>query len=148
MSLKPFLWAVLAGVSFTAHAANAEPVAFDHIGVQAGKTIESCYREPCSSVKVLEFDLLDKSADSAMLGLTLTDPADTSNDKWKVFVNCSIDSPTVIFGRQTSILPINPEMALAGVLQSTYALYAAACHGGYEDEMQLASKFGYNVADW
>lgn len=144
------------GVVSTASLVYAKPATFNHSGVQVGKIVENCYHNPCSGAKIVGFKQLDKSKESSMLELTLvgysrdwnTKRKSWNHDKHKIFVTCSIQAPTVTIDGQVTTLPINPEMVIAGVLQTDYMFYVSACHGGYMDETKLAKKFGYNVTDW
>ena len=111
--------------------ANAKTIKFDHSGVKVGSVVESCYHNPCSGAKVTGFKKLSSSNDSAMLELTLLGFSQSWNNKkkqWnsqkhKIFVTCSIDSPTVTIDGQVTTLPINQDIAIAGVLQTDYAFY-------------------------
>lgn len=144
------------GVVGVTSLAYAKPVKFNHSGVQVGKLVESCYRNPCSGAKVVGFKQLNKSKDSSMLELTLLGYSrdwnvkrkDWNKSKHKIFITCSIQAPTVTVDGQVTTLPINPEMVMSGVLQTDYMFYVSACHGGYMDETKLAKKFGYDVTDW
>lgn len=141
------------GASSLTHAQTAK---FNHSGVQVGKIIETCYHDPCAGAKVTSFKQLHKTNNSAMLELTLlgysrywnSKKKDWNKQSHKIFVNCSVINPTITNGGQVTHLPINPEMGIPGVLQSSYGVYVSACHGGYMDETKLAKKFGYNVTDW
>lgn len=136
--------------------AIAKNVPFKHDGVKVGSTIENCYRDPCSGAKVIGLKKLSSSSNSAMLELNVRGYSQDWNSKkkdWnkkphKIYVTCSIDNPTVTVDGQVTTLPINTEMALAGVLQTDYAIYVQACHGKYIDEIKLAEKFGYDVQDY
>ena len=137
--------------------ANAKPVKFDHSGVKVGSIIESCYHNPCSGAKVVDFKKLSDSPNSAMLELTLlgfirdwdSKKKNWNSKKHKIFVTCSIENPTVTIDGQVTTLPLNSTTALPGVLYSDYSFYSSACHGKDKlDELKLAKKYGYNVQNW
>ena len=157
--MKRFALPILFAGSFCViNSASAEVVKFDHSGVKSGSVIESCYHDPCSGAKVVNFKKLSSSSDSAMLELTLlgysrdwgSKKKDWNAKKHKIFITCSIKNPTITTDGQVTILPIGSEMGIPGVLYNSYEFYVAACHGKDKnlDEEQLASKYGYNVQDW
>ena len=155
---KSILSVLLASSLFVVHSANAKTVKFDHSGVKTGSIIEGCYHNPCSGAKVINFKKLSGNNDSAMLELTLlgysrdqdSKKKDWNNEKHKVFITCSIQSPTVTIGGQVTILPIGSDMGIPGVLYNDYEFYVLACHSKDKnlDEIKLAQKYGYNVQNW
>ncbi|PNK59815.1 hypothetical protein [Psychrobacter sp. FDAARGOS_221] len=149
---KLALIAALSTVSTSLFAANI----FDHRGIQKGAISESCYHNPCSIVRVMDFKLLEKTPRHHMLKLKVVGGQRSWNSKkivWNhhfhnLYITCSLQSPTVQTGDQVTVLPINQGMALPGVLYAEGVLYAQACHNFDGDATDLAKKYGYNVSEW
>jgi len=147
-----FLAVSLLSVTFNANAANPT---FNHKGIQKDAISESCYRNPCSVAKVINFEILKKTPQTTSIKLKLVGGSrewDAKKAVWNhdfhtVYVTCSIKKPTVKMGNQITIIPINPEGAISGVLMSDAELYLHTCHnydGAVED---AARKYGYNVKE-
>ncbi len=138
---------------FDANAANTN---FNHKGIQKGAISESCYREPCSVAKVMKFDILKKTPQTTSIKLKLVGGSRNYNSKkitWNsdfhdVYVTCSIKKPTVRMDDQITIVPINPEGAISGVLISDAELYLHTCHNYKGDISGAAKKYGYNVKEF
>lgn len=152
--LKYFLYTT--SILVATQSAIAGNIQFNHNGVKTGSIVENCYHNPCSGAKILNFKKLSGSSESAMLELNILGYSKnwkSNKKKWnkkphKLYITCSIESPTVTIDGQVTTLPINPDMALAGVLQTDYHFYVQACHGKYIDETKLAEKFGYNLQEY
>lgn len=132
----------------------AKAPVFTHKGIQKEAMFEGCYHNPCSVAKVTNFKQLSKTATSSMVELTLLGGSRDWNSKkiaWgrrqhKVFITCSIQSPTVTVDDQVTIIPINAN-GVPGVLYNDYQLYMQTCHNFYGSEDQAMKKFGYNVSE-
>ena len=152
LSIK-FLVVPVVLIAFDASAANPT---FNHKGIQKGAISESCYRDPCSIAKVMNFEILKKTPQTTLIKLNIVGGSRNWNSKkivWNhnfhnVYVTCSIKKPTVQIGEQVTIVPINPEGAISGVLISDAELYLHTCHN-YNDEItKAAKKHGYNVKEF
>ena len=139
--------------------ANAAKPVFDHKGIQKGAISESCYRDPCSVAKVMKFEVLKKTPQATSIKLKLVGGSrewDAKKTIWNhdfhdVYVTCSIKKPTVRIGDQITVIPLNPEGAISGVLISDAELYLHACHNYYGAIEKGATRYGYNIQeseDW
>lgn len=136
--------------------ANATNPTFNHKGIQKGAISESCYRDPCSVAKVMKFEILKKTPQATSIKLKLVGGSrewDAKKTLWNhdfhdVYVTCSIKKPTVKIGDQITIVPINPEGAISGVLISDAELYLHTCHNYYGAIEEAAKKYGYNVKEF
>lgn len=142
---------------FMATLAQAKSSTFDHTGIQKGAISESCYHNPCSVAKVMEFNLLESNEDYHILQLNVvggTKPWESRKVAWNkyphnIYVTCSLKSPTVQIGDYFTTLPINSEYTVPGILYSTATLYLKACHNFDRDATEAAAKYGYDVnEDW
>ena len=61
--MKTSIKLILLSLGLFALNANAANPTFNHKGIQKGATSSSCYRNPCSVVKVMDFKLLVTLAD-------------------------------------------------------------------------------------
>lgn len=148
-----FIAASLLALTFNATAANPT---FSHKGIQKGAISESCYHNPCSIGKVMDFEIVKKTPQTTSIKLKLVGGSrdwDSKKIVWNhtahnTYVTCSIKKPTVKIGDQVTIVPINPEGTISGVLISDAELYLQTCHN-YEGEIsKAAKKYGYNVRAW
>lgn len=152
LSTKFLLVSILL-LTFDANAANPT---FNHKGIQKGTISESCYRDPCSVVKVVKFEILKKTPQATSIKLKLVGGSrewDAKKTLWNhdfhnVYVTCSIKKPTVKIGDQITIVPINPEGAISGVLISDAELYLHTCHNYDGAIEEAAKKYGYNVKEF
>ena len=104
LSTKFLLVSILL-LTFDANAANPT---FNHKGIQKGTISESCYRDPCSVVKVMKFEILKKTPQATSIKLKLVGGSrewDAKKTLWNhdfhnVYVTCSIKKPTVKIGDQ------------------------------------------------
>lgn len=144
-------------ISFTALSANANSIVFDHNGIQKGAVSESCYHNPCSIAKVMNFDLLESDDTYHIIKLNLvggTRAWDSEKIIWNhyghnIYVTCSLEAPTIQTGDQFTKLPINAEYTVPGVLYSSANLYLKTCHNFDKDATEAAKKYGYNITeDW
>ena len=151
LSVK-FLLVSIVSITFNAHATNPT---FNHEGIQKGAISESCYRDPCSVAKVMEFEILEKTPQATSIRLKIIGGSrewDAKKTLWDhdfhdVYVTCSIKEPTVKTGDQITIVPINPEGSMIGVLISDAELYLHTCHN-YDGEIsKAAKKYGYNITN-
>ena len=129
---------------------------FDHSGVQPGKIMEFCYRDPCSVAKVTDFQILNKTTKDVDVELTLLggsqgwyDTVTSWNDEThKVQITCSIEKPTVRMEGQVTVVPLNNGLGVPGVLMTDAEMYLHACHGNFKGSIEEATqKYGYNVQD-
>ena len=134
--------------------ANAAGPSFNHKGIQKGAISESCYRDPCGVVKVMNFDILKKTPQTTSIKLKVVGGSkgwnarrtDWNHDFHDIYITCSIKRPSVKVDRQTTILPLNRN-GVPGVLMFTTELYLQACHNYIGDDSTAAKKYGYNVRD-
>lgn len=135
---------------------SANAIVFNHSGIQKGATSENCYHDPCSIVKVMDFQLLEKESKYHLIKLKAVGGTRAWKSKkiiWNhephnLYITCSRENPTVQNGDDTTTLPINPEMSIPGVLYGDGMLYSQACHNFNGDTTDLAKKYGYNITDW
>lgn len=154
--MKTLISLTLLSLGLFAFDANADSTNFNHKGIQKGAVSESCYREPCSVGKVMKFDILKKTPQTTLIKLKLVGGSRNYNSKkitWShdfhdVYVTCSIKKPTVRMDDQITIVPINPEGAISGVLISDAELYLHTCHNYKGDISEAARKYGYNVKEF
>lgn len=154
--MKVFNLALATSIFLFAACANAAAPKFNHSGIQKGAYTESCYREPCSGAKVMQFNVIKKTPTSTFIKLKLVGASRNYNSKkivWNhdfhnVYINCSLTRPTTqIEGNDDiTVLPINPT-GVAGVYVSNTELYLAACHNYNGAIDKGARKFGYNVQE-
>ena len=148
-----FIAVSLLALTFSATAANPT---FNHKGIQKGAISESCYRDPCSIGKVMNFEIVKKTPQTTLIKLKLVGGSRNWNTKkivWNhdfhtVYVTCSIKKPTLERDDQITILPLNPESIVPGVLISDAELYLQACHNYSNYDPKAAKRYGYNVRDW
>lgn len=133
----------------------SEPmVSFNHSGVQVGKVMEFCYRDPCSVAKVEDFQILSRTSNDVDMELTLLggskgweqDETEWSDSTHKVQITCSIDKPTVRIEGQVTVIPLNNDLGVPGVLMTDAEMYAHACHGNFNGTLEeMTTNYGYNV---
>lgn len=151
--LTSFLGAFLLLLSFNVNAASPN---FNHKGIQKNAVSQSCYHDPCSVVKVMNFELLKNKPDHRLIKLKVVGGQsgwDTEKITWNhnfhdLYITCSLKKPTVKNGSQTTIIPINRIDPVPGVLYADTTLYLKACHNFDGDSTDAAKKYGYNVSDW
>ncbi len=129
-------------------------VAFDFSGVQKGAQLASCYHDPCSIAKVMEFKQLSQTPTESNIELTLVGGSrgwDAEKIEWnhethKIQIQCSLTKPTVQIGDQVTVVPLN-DSGVPGVLWADAEYYMQACHN-YTGEMGAGiQNYGYNVHD-
>lgn len=127
---------------------------FDFSGVQKGSQLESCYHDPCSIARVMEFKQLSQTPTETSIELTVvggsreieSDHIDWNHEAHKLQIQCSLTKPTVQIGEQVTVIPLNAS-GVSGVLWSDAETYLQACHN-YTGEMGAGiQKFGYNVQE-
>ena len=146
---------LLLPVVLLAFDANSANPSFNHKGIQKGAISESCYREPCSVGKVMNFEIIKKTPQMTSIKLKLVGGSRNYNSKkivWNhsshnVYVTCSIKKPSVKIGDQITVLPLNPEFTVPGVLTSDAELYLQTCHNYNGEITEGARKYGYNIRD-
>ena len=131
-----------------------QETAFDSSGVQQGAQLESCYHDPCSIAKVMEFKLIDQTPTASDIELTVvggsrgfeSESIEWNHEAHKIQIHCSITKPTLQIGDQVTVIPLN-ESGVPGVLWSDAETYMQACHN-YTGEMGAGiQKYGYNVQE-
>jgi len=135
--------------------AHANSSAFNHEGLIKGKVTETCYHEPCSVAKIESYRVLNKGYSETKLEVTLLGGSRNWKEKkvsWnraphKVIVNCSYTRPTIQSGSQKTLIPLNDEWGVPGVLMSSAELYLYACHNFSGDMTKAINRYGYNVYD-
>ena len=140
-------------LTFDASAANTT---FNHKGIQKGAESFSCYRDPCSVVIVMNFELLKSTSNYKLIKLKVVGGRqgwDSEKTIWNhhfhnLYITCSLKKPSVKNGEQTTIVPINRQMAVPGVLYADTTLYLKACHNFDGESTDAAKKYGYNVKDF
>lgn len=127
-------------------------LAFDFSGIQKGAQFESCYHDPCSIGRVMEFKQLSQTPTEANIELTIVGGSrgwEAKDIEWnheahKIQIQCSMTRPTVQVGDQVTIVPLN-DSGVPGVLWSDAETYMQACHN-YTGEMGAGIRqYGYNV---
>lgn len=148
--LIKFLGAFIFLLSFNANAAN-----FNHTGIQKNAISQSCYHDPCSVVKVMDFELLTSKPNYRIIKLKVVGGQSEWDSKkiiWNhnfhdLYITCSLKQPSVQNGDQTTVIPINQD-GVPGVLYADATLYLKACHNFDGDSIDAAKRYGYNVTDW
>jgi len=148
-----FLGIFLLSLSFNVNAANPN---FNHKGIQKNAISGSCYHDPCSIVKVMNFELLKNKPDYRLIKLKVVGGQQSWNSKktiWNhnfhdLYITCSLKQPSIKNGNQTTIIPINRQESVPGVLYADTTLYLQACHNFDGDSIDAAKKYGYNIKDW
>lgn len=129
---------------------------FNHSGVEPGKIMEFCYRDPCSVAKVQDFQILSKTAKDVDVELTLLGGSkgwEQTETEWsdsthKIQITCSIEKPTVRMDGQVTVVPLNRDLGVPGVLMTDAEMYLNTCHGDFNGTIEEATiKYGYDVAD-
>ncbi len=153
LQIIKFLALPLALLAFNVNAANTS---FNHKGIQKGATSSSCYHNPCSIVKVMNFKLLKDRPDHKLIKLKVvggTQGWDSNKTIWNhnfhdLYITCSLKKPSIKNGNQTTIIPINRQEGVPGVLYADATLYLQACHNFDGDSTDAAKKYGYNVKEF
>lgn len=138
--------------TFNANAANPS---FNHKGIQKGATSTSCYRDPCSIVKVMNFKLLKNTSDYRLIKLKVVggrEGWESEKTVWNhsfhdLYITCSLKKPSVKNEDQVTIIPINRQEAVPGVLYADTTLYLKACHNFDGESTDAAKKYGYNIKE-
>lgn len=127
---------------------------FDFSGVQKGSQLESCYHDPCSIARVMEFKQLGQSPTETSIELTVVGgsrESESEHIEWnheahKIQIQCSLTKPIVQTGEQVTVIPLNAS-GVPGVLWSDAEFYMQACHN-YTGEMGAGiQQYGYNVQE-
>lgn len=127
---------------------------FNFSGVQKGAKLESCYHDPCSIARVMEFKLIKQTPTESNIELTLVGGSrgwDAKQIEWnheahKIQIQCSITKPTIQIEDQVTIVPLN-NSGVPGVLWSDAETYMQACHNYTGDMDAGIQQYGYNVQD-
>lgn len=154
--MKTSIKLILLALGLFALNANAANPTFNHKGIQKGATSSSCYRNPCSVVKVMDFKLLKNKPAYRLIKLKVvggTQGWDSKKTIWNhdfhdLYITCSLKNPSVKIGDQTTIIPINREEGVPGVLYFDSTIYLQACHNFDGDSTDAAKKYGYNVKEF
>ena len=154
--MKTSIKLILLSLGLFALNANAANPTFNHKGIQKGAESFSCYRDPCSVVKVMNFELLKSTSNYKLIKLKVVGGRqgwDSEKTIWNhhfhnLYITCSLKKPSVKNGEQTTIVPINRQMAVPGVLYADTTLYLKACHNFDGESTDAAKKYGYNVKDF
>lgn len=153
MLKKLFLYSLISLVATSTYAAG---VKFDYSGIQKGAVSKSCYHDPCSVAKVIDFQQIERNRNYSLIKLKVvggSKPWDSKKIEWNhnshnIFITCSLKSPTVQVEDNITVIPINRNDTVPGVLVSTTELYLQACHNFYKDPTEAAIKYGYDVRDY
>ena len=154
--MKTSIKLILLSLGLFALNANAANPTFNHKGIQKGAESFSCYRDPCSVVKVMNFELLKSTSNYKLIKLKVVGGRqgwDSEKTIWNhhfhnLYITCSLKKPSVKNGEQTTIVPINRQMAVPGVLYADTTLYLKACHNFDGESTDAAKKYGYNVKEF
>lgn len=127
---------------------------FNFSGVQKGAKLESCYHDPCSIIRVMEFKLIKQTPSESNIELTVVGGSrgwDAKKIEWnheahKIQIQCSITKPTLQIEDQVIIIPLN-DSGVPGVLWSDAETYMQACHNYTGDMGAGIQQYGYNVQD-
>lgn len=130
-----------------------QAVMFDHSGVQKKGVLQSCYRDPCSVARVMEFKQLSQTPTESNIELTVVGGSQgfEANDiEWnhqahKIRFKCSLTQPTVYIDDQETVVPLNNGLGVPGVLMVDSDFYTQACHNHEGDNSEVINKYGYNV---
>lgn len=144
---------LLFGLSATAVAGGS---AFTQAGLNGQPVIKSCYRDPCSVARVMDYQVLQNNASNRLLKLKVAGGSqywDSNKINWNnnfhnVYIRCSRTTPKVQIGTEKTLIPLNPKVGVPGVLVSDTELYLKACHNFDGRDTDAARKFGYNIVDW
>ena len=127
---------------------------FNHSGAQVGKVMEFCYRDPCSVAQVKGFEILSQTPNDVDIELTLLGGSkgwEDESTEWNdathtIQITCSIEKPTVRMEGQVTVVPLNKDLGVPGVLMSDAEIYAHACHGDFNGTLEeMTTNYGYNV---
>lgn len=143
-------------MSLVATSACVASVKFDHSAIQRGAISESCYHDPCSVAKVMDFQQIERGCNHSLIKLKVvggSKPWDSKKIEWNnnphnILITCSLEKPTVQIEDDITVLPINRRDTVPGVLVSTTELYLQACHNFHKDSTEAAIKYGYDVRDY
>ena len=129
-------------------------IAFDFSGVQKGSQLESCYHDPCSIARVMEFKQLNQTPTETNIELTVVggsrefefEHIDWNHEAHKIQIQCSLTKPIVQIGEQVTVIPLNAS-GVSGVLWSDAETYLQACHNYTGEMMAGIQQYGYNVQE-
>lgn len=129
-------------------------IAFDFSGVQKGSQLESCYHDPCSIARVMEFKQLNQTPTETIIELTVvggsrefeSEHIDWNHEARKIQIQCSLTKPIVQIGEQVTVIPLNAS-GVSGVLWSDAETYLQACHNYTGEMMAGIQQYGYNVQE-
>lgn len=129
-------------------------IAFDFSGVQKGSQFESCYHDPCSIARVMEFKQLNQTPTETNIELTVvggsrefeSEHIDWNHEAHKIQIQCSLTKPIVQIGEQVTVIPLNAS-GVSGVLWSDAETYLKACHNYTGEMMAGIQQYGYNVQE-
>ena len=104
----------------------------------------------------MNFELLKNKPDYRLIKLKVVGGQQSWNSKktiWNhnfhdLYITCSLKQPSIKNGNQTTIIPINRQESVPGVLYADTTLYLQACHNFDGDSIDAAKKYGYNIKDW
>ena len=125
------------------------------INTKINEITESCYRDPCSVGKTISVDILKEDSYETVLKVKLLGGEKTWDSEeivWNssphnIFVKCSKTNPTITIGNQSTIIPLNKNMGIPGVLVSDAETYLNYCHSSTLPIDQAVVKFNYNVRE-
>ncbi len=140
-------------LSESAEVEQAATTIFDHSKAQIGATMESCYHDPCSVAKVMNFQILNQSPDDVDVELTVVGGSrgweakkvSWNHEKHTIQVTCSLEKPTLRIQGQVTVIPLSAQ-GVPGVLTSDAETYLQTCHGDFSGTIEdAATYYGYNV---
>ncbi len=121
-----------------------------------------CHMGSCSWAKWLSVEVLSATPKETELLVLLLggdseheddypDSAEEAKINWnrephEVRIRCSLKRPSTTLGNQTTIIPLNPDLGIPGVLESSTSLYMLACHSHHGGPDEIINKYGYKVS--
>ncbi|WP_119684707.1 DUF2939 domain-containing protein [Acinetobacter pittii] len=153
--LKPTTIPTVEKIPESETSAMIEPTTiFNFSGVQKGAKLESCYHDPCSIIRVMEFKLIKQTPTESNIELSVVGGSrgwDAKKIEWnheahKIQIQCSITKPTLQIEDEVTIIPLN-DSGVPGVLWSDAETYMQACHNYTGDMGAGIQQYGYNVQD-
>lgn len=153
-----------ATASTTIHAQQPRPKAADNQSFKPFQpkrqivTPVRCHMDQCSWAKWLSVEVLGAKDGELSINLILLGGSSPMNNTkrsgviWNktphvVRALCSYSRPTVSTGDQNVVLPLNPDNAVPGVLESDENFYFAACHSDLKVSSDRPAKYSYNIED-
>ena len=127
---------------------------FDFSFLKQGNVTESCYHEPCSVLKFINFQIYENKQTTEVRLEVLGGERKWNSKKviWNkknhtITVICSLQQPTVVSAEAVTLIPLNPEYAPPGVIIESAELYLKTCHNFDGEITEGASQYGYKIFD-